>query len=160
MISVIFDEKFSAGREFILNFTKIVNPITIGTGFLKFYATDFTSNFVNELDETTIKFETAQNTLPIVISLANEIPLSGPVALYKSASQYIKIAFTADANIPAGSTIEYDFPSGNTLIPGTLYVSPSYLPKTSGTSVTATYATNKITISNINTLVLGTTYFI
>ena len=69
----------------------------------------------------------------------------------------MRISFTADANIPAGSTIEYEFPSGNTLIRGTLYVSPSYPDVVANDAV---YGTSTITLADVGEIELGDTYFI
>ena len=54
MIEVYFDERFVAGREFILDFTNIINPISIGSGYLRFFATDYTSSYVIERNEETV----------------------------------------------------------------------------------------------------------
>jgi len=158
IIEIFFDETFDVGREFVLSITDIINPIVIGSGKIRFYSTEYKSNYVLERNELT-ELSTAQNNLPITISLASGLPFTGPVGLYQNTEQYITISFVVDATIPSGSVIIYEFPTGNTPIPGTLYISSAMPPLTSD-GVKFSYGTNNITFSNIDTLTVGSTVYI
>jgi len=155
VLEIYFEGTFPAGREFIMTITDIINPIAISQGKIKFYSTDYTSNYALEANENTVLF-TAENTIPITNSLAFGAPFIGPVKLYKNFEQYIKISFPLDTKIQAGSTLKYTFAPDNTPIPGTFYIAPTVQAQ-DGTNIQYTYGTDSITLTNLGELVSGET---
>lgn len=158
MIEVYFNESFIVGREFVLNITNITNPLVITTGKLKFYTTQYASNYVLEKNENT-QLLTSSNNLAISVSLAAGIPFVGPVSLYHNTEQYIKINFTLDITVPSGSTITYTFTQNCQPTTGTLYIVPPF-PSLTNAGVQVTYSGSAITLSNLGQLNAGNSFVI
>lgn len=162
VIEVYFQGAFPEGREFLMTVTNVVNPIAIASGKLRFYSTDYTSNSVLEANENTVIY-TSDNTIDLKVSLAAgmDLSLAGPVKLYKNTEQYLKLAFDVGlTTIPKGTTLKYQFSTGNTPIPGTLFIYQTLTPLTSDTKVQYTYGTDSITLTNLGQLTAGDTIFI
>jgi len=158
VLEIYFDEMFPAGREFVLTITKIINPLAISSGNIRFYSTDYTSNYVIEANENTILY-TAENSIDITNSLSFGADFGGPVQLYKNTEQYVTISFPLDVDVAAGATLLYTFATDNTPVPGTLYIADT-ITAGSTDGVQYTYGTSTITLTNLGALTAGSTLYI
>ena len=153
VLEIFFNETFETGREFLMTINGIINPLAITQGKIRFYSTEYTSDYVLECFENTVLY-TAENNLNIITELASGIPLGGPAQLYKNAEQYLRISFRVDATIPAGATITYTFSIDNTPVSGTLYIAPT-LESLDDTGIQYTFGPNSITLTNLNQMKIG-----
>ena len=108
VMEIYFDQMFPAGREFVLTITNIINPLAISQGRIRFYSTDYTSNYVIESNENTVLY-TAENSIAVTNSPSIGSGFIGPVKLYKSTEQYVTISFPLDVAVQAGATLVYTF---------------------------------------------------
>lgn len=156
ILEIYFNETIVIGREFTLNIGGINNPLSISSGKVRFYSTDFLSNYVLESYDG-ITLSTAKNNLDITVGLASGIPFQGPVQLYKNTEQYVKISFLTETEISENSTITYSFAYDTAPVNGTLYIAPSLQDLNGGLINYTIDDENVITLSNLATIAAGST---
>ena len=115
-----FNEKFTVGRQFIIEINQINNPFLIAASNISIYSLNYNTQIPLEAFEGLYPIATAPYTLTMSLGLPHNMPFQDAMQFYKDHNNYMQCKIEIPYSVPDGYTLRFRFTSSY-IYSGTAY---------------------------------------